>query len=103
MTYSSRKILFPEDAGCEVCEADVRTVELHHLDGNMHVNNCQYINFALTAIDEELDIVSLRADYRKQAHLKDRIYPVVYRYGGMRTVALNDEEGSPYSVLEVKC
>ena len=103
MTYSSRKILLPEDAGCEVCEADVRTVELHHLDGNMHVNNCQYINFALTAIDEELDIVSLRADYRKQAHLKDRIYPVVYRYGGMRTVALNDEEGSPYSVLEVKC
>lgn len=103
MTYSSRKILLPEDTECEVKNADVRTVGLHHLDGNMHVNNCQYINFALTAIDEELEIRSLRADYRKQAHLKDRIYPVVYVSGGMRTVALNDEDGNPYSVLEVRC
>ena len=108
MTYSSRKILLPDEAGCEVIRADVRTVELHHLDGNMHVNNCQYINFAMTAIDnacpsEEAEkICALRADYRKQAHLKDRIYPVVYVAGNMRTVALNGEDGKPYSVIEVR-
>lgn len=102
MTYSPRKILLPDEAECRVRTADTRTVELHHLDGNMHVNNCQYISFAMTAIDEELDISSLRADYRKQAHLKDKIYPVVYRSGNIRTVALNGEDGRPYSVIEVK-
>lgn len=108
MTYSSRKILLPDVNGCEVIKADMRTVELHHLDGNMHVNNCQYINFAMTAIDNVcpsegiLEICSLRADYRKQAHLKDKIYPVVYRSQDMFTVALNGEDGKPYSVIEVR-
>ncbi len=100
MTYSSRKILLPSEDECEVRQADVRTVELHHLDGNMHVNNCQYINFALTAIDKAVKFTRLRADYRKQAHLKDMIYPVVYKTGDRYTVALNDEEGRPYSVIE---
>jgi hypothetical protein len=85
----------------------------------MHMNNCQYINFALAAIDSEaeaagtagkeddsnsisdLEICSLRADYRLQAHLNDRIYPVVYKNGKNRTVALNNEEGMPYSVVSV--
>ncbi|MCR5002714.1 MAG: acyl-[acyl-carrier-protein] thioesterase [Lachnospiraceae bacterium] len=102
MTYSPRKILLPDETECTKTEADIRTVELHHLDTNLHVNNCQYINFALTAVGEDMDIVHLRADYRKQAHLKDKIYPVVYAKGNERTVALNDEEGKPYSVVYVK-
>ena len=36
--------------------ADTRTVELHHLDTNMHVNNCQYINFALTADFDAVEV-----------------------------------------------
>ncbi len=99
MTYSSRKIMLPDEGECTGFEADMRTVELHHLDSNMHVNNCQYINFALTAAGEDLDIKVLRADYRKQAHLKDKIYPLVYVKGNERTVALNDGEGKPYSVV----
>jgi acyl-ACP thioesterase len=99
MTYSPRKILLPQGDEWIVREADTRTVELHHLDVNMHVNNCQYINFALTAAGEDMDIRALRADYRLQAHLKDKIYPVVYAKGNERTVALNDEEGKPYSVV----
>ena len=99
MTYSSRKILLPDEKECTVAAADTRTVELHHLDTNMHVNNCQYINFALTAAGEDVDIKVLRADYRKQAHLKDKIYPLVYNKGNECTVALNDAEGKPYSVV----
>ena len=102
MTYSPRKILLPAGDECDVFNADLRTVELHHLDTNLHVNNCQYINFALTAAGEDMDISVLRADYRQQAHLKDRIYPVVYVKGNERTIALNDEEGKPYSVVYVK-
>ena len=99
MTYSPRKILLPKDDEWTVREADVRTVELHHLDVNMHVNNCQYINFALTAAGEDMDIRALRADYRLQAHLKDKIYPLVYSNGNERIIALNDEESKPYSVV----
>lgn len=101
MTYSPRKIKLPDVDSCSVKEADTRTVELHHLDRNMHVNNCQYINFAMTAIDEEVNIKSLRADYRNQAHLKDRIYPVVYKDCDSYTVSLNDVQGKPYSVVSV--
>lgn len=102
MTYSPRKILIPEGEDVERVDADARTVELHHLDTNMHVNNCQYINFALTAAGEDMDIAVLRADYRKQAHLKDKIYPFVYTKDNEKTVCLNDEEGKPYSVVYFK-
>ena len=101
MTYSQRKILLPDKEGVSITEAETRTVELHHLDGNMHVNNCQYINFALTAAGEDVNIRSLRADYRMQAHHKDKIYPVVYKEEEGFTVALNDKEGKPYSVIKV--
>ena len=93
--------MLPDEGAASVTEAETRTVELHHLDGNMHVNNCRYINFAMTAIGEEVTVKSLRADYRNQAHLKDRIYPVVYKAGSSYTVALNDEQGRPYSVVSV--
>ncbi|MBR6486437.1 MAG: acyl-[Lachnospiraceae bacterium] len=117
MTYSPRKILLPLEDECEAVHMDERIVMLHHLDANMHVNNCQYINFALAAIDSEpvsgikdggqdsgkpgMEICRLRADYRLQAHLNDKIYPVVYKNGLNRTVALNNEEGKPYSVVSV--
>ena len=101
MTYSPRKILLPDPGSCSVREGETRTVELHHLDANMHVNNCQYINFALTAIGSELKIKSLRADYRLQAHLKDKIYPVVYSDSEGYTVSLNGKDGKPYSVVSV--
>ena len=137
MTYSTRKIRLPGEDECEAVHMDERTVMLHHLDTNMHVNNCQYINFALAAIDSEAgngsagkaaegalyanttadhisagkngdtgnrntaEIRSLRADYRLQAHLDDKIYPVVYKQDYVRKVALNNEEGNPYSVVSV--
>ncbi len=99
MTYSPRKIAIPDADKCEMIRPSERIVELHHLDRNMHMNNCQYISFALTAIDEQAQICSLRADYRRQAHLKDVIYPVVFREDNKRTVVLNDEQGKPYSVI----
>ena len=120
MTYSPRKILLPSGNDCEAVHMDERVVMLHHLDANMHVNNCQYINYALAAIDSDLpvnaaqdgnenpgsgnsgmEICRLRADYRLQAHLNDKIYPVVYKNGLNRTVVLNNEEGKPYSVVSV--
>lgn len=106
MTYSPRKIQLPPDDECAKEVMDERTVMLHHLDANMHVNNCRYINFALSAIDNldgrgREEICGLRADYRLQAHLNDKIFPVVYEQDKVCTVALNNADGKPYSVVSV--
>jgi hypothetical protein len=47
------------------------------------------------------EICGLRADYRIQAHLNDKIFPVVYKQDKVCTVALNNEDGKPYSVVSV--
>ncbi|MCR5419459.1 MAG: acyl-[acyl-carrier-protein] thioesterase [Lachnospiraceae bacterium] len=118
MMYSSRKILLPRDENVECVNAGIRTVGLHQLDGNMHVNNCRYIEMALAAIEEVVlgtnDIMSdiadkdslrpisrLRTDYRQQAHLNDKIFPVVYFCDKTYTVSLNNEEQKPYSVVSI--
>lgn len=99
MTYSARKIHIPEDA--KMTECDPLIIQTHHLDANGHVNNGQYIKIAFGFIENEAEPERLRVEYRAQAHLGDKIYPVVYKKGNCFTVALNDEAGSPYSVIEL--
>ena len=44
-----------------------------------------------------------RAEYKKQAHLGDKIYPVVYNEGeDVAAISLNNQEGQPYCVVELK-
>ena len=113
MNYSSRKVIAPEDA--RAINGEVITVQNHHLDGNAHVNNGQYIKLAIAALEDTFEgeakvecrkylsgLKALRVDYRKQAHLGDNIYPVVYRTEDAFYVSLNDAEGSAFSVSEFK-
>ena len=101
MTYSNRKIQLPSEDCATIINAPERIVSIYNLDVNNHVNNCQYINFALDALGKNIPVKRLRADYRKQAVLNDTIYPVVYEEKDCYTIALNDANGSPYSVIQI--
>ena len=101
MDYGPRNVDIPE--GCEHYEGEPIRVMPHHLDGNKHVNNGQYVKLGLAAIEDETDISKckrFRIDYRKQAKLGDTIIPVIYR-GETITIALNNEDGEAYSVMEI--
>lgn len=96
MDYSPRKVAV---TGEETALAPL-VVERHHLDCNGHVNNGQYIRIAAAFLPEEMMIHQLRAEYKAQAHLGDRIYPYQYTDGDKRIIALCDGEKEPYLIAE---
>lgn len=106
MDYAPRKIALPGDGGVRMESIEIRP---HHLDTNQHVNNGQYIRIAMESLpakylqEQGRTIRQMRAEYKKQAHLGDKIYPVVY-YGeeGIAAISLNNREGEPYCVVELK-
>lgn len=91
-----RKIQVPSGG---ICQAAV-TVGPEHLDTNHHVNNQQYLAIAMRYLPEEYSIGMLRAEYRKQAHLGDKLIPYVVRGDRTISVALQDEAGTSYMVAE---
>lgn len=110
MSYSSRKVVMPEDV--ETVSQATITVSNQHLDGNGHVNNGQYVKLVVAAIENAYEdkvrsreflssVKSIRVDYRKQALLGDIICPVVAKSKEGIFVSLNDEEGNPYSVAQL--
>ena len=99
MKYSPRKIAVP-DAGGEAAEEI--TVRLHHLDTNQHMNNAQYVHFAVMYLPAEAEIRELRVEYKKQAMLGDHIKPVIYHTADdVVLVSMNGEDGKPYAVVEM--
>lgn len=106
MDYAPRKIALPADGGIQTEAIEIRP---HHLDTNYHVNNGQYIRIAMECLPagflqkENTEIRQMRAEYKKQAYLGDKIYPVVYREReDLAAIALNNQEGQPYCVVELK-
>ena len=97
MDYAPRKISLPQSAG-EAKEAF--SVQKHHLDTNHHVNNCQYIRMAQDFLPEGFAIHQMRAEDKKQAVLQDTICPVVYPEKDRVIIVLNNEEQTPYSIVE---
>lgn len=102
MDYAPRKIALPAEGGAGKQPLEVGR---RHLDTNNHVNNGQYIRMAKEYLSEaymqeNLFLRQMRAEYKRQAHLGDKIYPVVYERGEMTAVSLNDEEGWPYCIAE---
>ncbi|MDO4476088.1 MAG: thioesterase [Lachnospiraceae bacterium] len=97
MDYAPRKIRVLGEG--EARESFVVTRE--NLDTNHHVNNGEYIRMALAFLPAELSIRQLRVEYKQQAHLGDRIHPVVVRQEGIWQVLLNTDEGYPYAVVEI--
>lgn len=100
MNYGSRKVLVPDEEKAE--EKQPIQIQSYHLDGNNHVNNGQYIRMAMSEIEEDIIPTGLRTDFRIQAKLGDVIYPVVYKSENRWVIALNNSEGKPYSVTEIR-
>ena len=96
MDYAPRKITVPE--GGENRESII--VRKHHLDTNNHVNNGQYVEMAMEYLPERFAIRQMRAEYKRQAFLNDIISVYTVQIENRYVVALNDEEGKPYVVVE---
>ena len=105
MKYRDRKIAIPTD-GERYAAPDIEVME-HHLDTNNHVNNGQYIRMAIELLREkDAKVISLRAEYKKQAFLSDILHPIVIvnNLGDNKiyTVSLNDDEGGAVCVVEIE-
>lgn len=94
---ASRKIPMPEGG----VAADPLAVRREQIDTNRHVNNCQYIQMALEVIPEVLDLHKIRVAYKQSATYGDYIYPVILKKEDGYVVALNNEAGDPYSIVEL--
>ena len=100
MQYLPRKIAVPAQGGERQEEL---TVRLHHLDTNKHMNNAQYVHFAVMYLPADAEICELRVEYRKQAVLGDVIVPVLHHTAeDVLLVSMNDKDGKPYAVVEMK-
>lgn len=96
MDYAPRKISLPE-----VFEKrEGFRVQKHHLDTNLHVNNCQYVCMAEDFLPENFEVRQMRAEYKMQARLGDAIYPEVSQMEDKVIVTLNNEEKQSYAVVE---
>ena len=115
---------FGEDFGVQLSDAGLAALELqrkqkakdeeggetsrdlvvlsHHLDTNQHMNNAQYVHFAVMYLPAEAEIRELRVEYKKQAMLGDHIKPVIYHTADdVVLVSMNGEDGKPYAVVEM--
>lgn len=106
MNYGSRKIVVPKEddneASVDITQEEPITIQQLHLDANGHVNNGQYIKIAMAYIPGDIDYKGLRVEYRNQAHLGDCMHPVVYKTDESYIISLNNDEGTPYSIVELK-
>ncbi len=105
MDYEPRKIIIPTEG--ERFLGEEILVRRRHLDTNNHVNNGQFIRMAIESLpDRETKPRSLRAEYKKQAMLGDRLYPEVIKVSKndrmAYTISLKDCDGSPSCVVEIK-
>ena len=104
MEYENMHIVLPKEGGISTEQI---TVLNYHLDTNDHVNNGQYLKMACQAVEHESGleiegkVKQMRAEYRKAAVLGDIIFPVVYKEQEKVVVALNNEDGKPYAVIEL--
>lgn len=96
MDYAPRKIKLPSDGTSK----EPITVHEYHLDTNHHVNNGQYVKMAMSCLGADSKVSELRVEYKKQALLGDIITPVIYEDNNSRFVALNDESGKPYAIVQ---
>ena len=98
MDYAGRKIEVPE-GGTALAPV---TVKRSDLDSNNHMNNSRYIALALDCLPEGFSPSEIRTEYKKQAVMNSRIYPVSAARGDGFVVTLADENGSPYAITEFR-
>ena len=96
MEYMPRKIAVPANT----VRRETVAVKKHHLDTNYHVNNQQFVNIAMEFLPENFAVRQIRAEYKKQAFLDDLLFPFVAEEEKRFVVALRDQAGKPYVVVE---
>lgn len=96
MEYAPRKIIIPDGGSMQ----EPVIVRKSHLDTNHHVNNGQYIKIAMDFLPDGYIIRQLRAEYKKQALLRDTLYPYIVQENDIYVMSLQDAEGKPYVNVE---
>lgn len=98
MPPAPRKIALPDafEDGAPI------VVRQHHIDTNGHVNNCEYVREALDLLPIGNEIRTLRVDYRRAAVLGDVMHPRVAREQGRFVVELDDGDGLPFALVELR-
>lgn len=99
MEYMKVHICIGDDY-IEKKEYDSFTVKKQNIDTNGHVNNGQYVMFALEYIPEDFKISRLLAEYKVSARYGNIIKPVVYYLENKIIVELLDEEDKEYAIIE---
>ena len=96
MDYLPRKIAISGEERSE----EMLVIQKHHLDCNHHVNNGQYIKIAGAYLPRNYEIRQMRAEYRKQAYLGDKVFPYIYESEDKMIVSLCDADKQPFVVVE---
>lgn len=96
MEYAPRKIRRSET----MTEKEAIRVRKYQIDTNEHVNNCQYVQMALEALEREITVRQVRVEYKRSAVYRDQIIPRVAEESGRIVVELCDTEGNPYAIVE---
>lgn len=94
--FGERKVKMPEAD----FSGEPFPVRPHNLDTNHHVNNAQFISLAGECLPKNFTVHRMRAEYKQQAHLGDVLHPLRAETENGCFIALNDEKGQPYVVVE---
>ncbi|MBR6771161.1 MAG: acyl-[Lachnospiraceae bacterium] len=98
MDYAPRRIEIPPKEGRQLGSIEIKR---HHLDMNHHVNNGQYIKIAMEYLQGRSEIRQMRAEYKKQAVLGNRIEVMQYEVTGGDVLVLQDRDGQAYCIVEL--
>lgn len=99
MSYGPAKIKLPQ---VEAEEKEPIVIGSYQIDTNGHVNNVEYVRMAVQALGMTQPVRHLRAEYKKQALVADVVHPIIYREEGCDTVSLNQPDGKPYAIIELR-
>lgn len=99
MDYAPRKIAVPD----HTVRGEEVPILPHHLDGNHHVNNGQYVRIAMDALQEKCPVHQLRVEYKKQVRLGEVLTPYVAKgTDGSSVVALKNQAEEICCVVELQ-
>ena len=101
MDYAPRKIEIPKEEFGNYVIRDAIEIKKHHLDSNFHVNNGQYVKFAIDFLPENVEICEIRAEYKMQAVLGDIIIPKIYLQENKYTITLNNTDNKVYATIQL--
>ena len=101
--FAPRKIEMPSgDEGDAFQAMEPARVMKYHIDTNGHMNNCHYVSVALEVLGDSERFTQVRVEYKKSAVYGDIMIPKVAREADRVVVALCDEDGKEYAIVELK-